>query len=58
MYDFFRLKKSGFPDFLFPRIRRPFSQVPWKTVDQENTVVENPGQMGIYIVLCLTGMTS
>jgi hypothetical protein len=27
MYDFF-VKKSGFPDFPFPRIRRPFSPVP------------------------------
>jgi hypothetical protein len=28
MYDFFSLKKSGCPDFPFPRIRRPFSPVP------------------------------
>jgi hypothetical protein len=32
------LKKSGFPDFSFPQIRRSFSPLPWKTVDRENTV--------------------
>jgi hypothetical protein len=33
MYDFF-VKKSGFPDFSFPRIHRLFSPLPWKTVDR------------------------
>jgi hypothetical protein len=28
LYDFFLLKKSGFPDFSFPQIRRSFSPLP------------------------------
>jgi hypothetical protein len=33
----FFVKKSGFPDFSFPRIHRSFSPLPRKTVDRENT---------------------